>query len=111
VQLEDGAGQLTVGQRGQVGRPEFGLGLDRRGLLGREEAEERALRDLRLRGHVLQRGAAEAIRREQPQRRVGARGGSALLARSGSERSQAEVLTPGILPRSDTKKLNRLSSF
>jgi hypothetical protein len=47
---EDGAGQLTAGQRGQVGRPELGLGLDRRGLLGREEAEERALRDLRLRG-------------------------------------------------------------
>ena len=36
---------------------------------------------------------------------------SFLRSRSGSERSQAEVLTPGILPKDDTKKLNRLSSF
>lgn len=34
VQLaEDGAGQLAVSKRGQVGRPQLGLGLDRRGLL------------------------------------------------------------------------------
>jgi hypothetical protein len=40
---EDGAGQLAAGQPGQVGRPELGLGLDRRGLLGREmPIEERS---------------------------------------------------------------------
>ena len=74
VQLaEDGAGQLAVGQRGQVRRPQLGLGLDRRGLLGREEAEEGALRDLRFRSQVLQRRIAEPVLGEQPQRRVGER--------------------------------------
>jgi hypothetical protein len=34
-----------------------------------------------------------------------------LRSRSGRERSAAGVITPGILPENDTKKLNRLSSF
>ena len=42
---QDGAGQLAAGQPGQAGRPQLGLGFDRRGLLGRDETEERALTD------------------------------------------------------------------
>jgi hypothetical protein len=74
VQLtEDGAGQLSVGERGQVGRPQLGLGLDRRCLLGREEAEERAPGDLGLLGHFLQRARVEPVLGEQPQCGVGQR--------------------------------------
>jgi len=74
VQLaQDGAGQLTVGERGQVGRPQLGLGLDRRRLLGREEAEERALGDLGLLGQFLQRGLVEAMVSEQAHGGVGQR--------------------------------------
>ena len=36
---------------------------------------------------------------------------SFLRSRSGRERSAAGVITPGILPQNDTKKLNGLSSF
>ena len=82
VQLaEDDAGQLAAGQHGQVCLPQLGLGLDRRGLLGREEAEEGALGHLGLVGQFLQRGRVEPLVGEQAQRRVGQRAaGPQLLA-------------------------------
>jgi len=78
---EDGAGQVAVGQRGQVGRPQLRLGFDRRSLLGREEAEKGALGHLGFVGQFLQRGRVEAVFGEHAQRRLGQRAaGPQLLA-------------------------------
>ena len=69
--LEDLPGQLTVTEGVQVGRPQFGLGLDGGGFLGRKEPKERALRDVGLVGDLLEGGRVVALLGEQPECRVG----------------------------------------
>src|SRR5580700_5851535 len=89
VQLaEDGAGQLALAERREVGGPQLRLGLDRRGLLGREEAEERALGYLGFLGYLVQGGRVEAVLSEQAQGRIGQRAmGLQLLALAQRQRA------------------------
>jgi transcriptional regulator with XRE-family HTH domain len=58
---QDGCREGTLGQGGQVGGPQLGLGLDRRRLLGREEAEERALGHLCLVRELVDGGGVVAL--------------------------------------------------